>query len=103
MKKTLLSLAMLAVSVMVQAVSYCAPASWGYAGTRVTGGGNASPTLVKSESELKSALKNSNQVIILTKNITVSNQISTDKSNLTIMALPGKKLISKGSSHFRTS
>ncbi|MBQ6748410.1 MAG: hypothetical protein IJR09_03130 [Paludibacteraceae bacterium] len=94
MKKTLLSLAMLAVSVMVQAVSYCAPASWGYAGTRVTGGGNATPTLVKSESELKSALKNSNQVIILTKNITVSNQISTDKSNLTIMALPGVRLIS---------
>lgn len=34
-------------------------------------------------------------MIIITKNITVSSHISTDKSNLTIMALPGVKLISK--------
>ena len=85
---------MLAFFAMVQAVSYCAPGSWGNAGTGVTGGGDVSPTLVKSESELKNALKNSNQVIILTKDITLSNQISTDKSNLTIMALPGVRLIS---------
>lgn len=78
----------------IAAVNYCASSSWGYAGTSVTGGGSVSPTLVKSESELKSALKSSNKVIIITQNITVSNQISTDKSNLTIMALPGVKLVS---------
>ena len=78
----------------IAAVNYCASSSWGYAGTNVSGGGNAAPTLVKSESELKSALKSSNKVIIITQNITVSNQISTDKSNLTIMALPGVKLVS---------
>ncbi len=75
------------------AVNYCAQASWGYAGS-VTGGGSASPTLVKSESEFKTALKSSNKVIIITQDITISDQISTDKSNLTIMALPGKKLVS---------
>jgi len=50
--------------------------------------------LVKSESELKSALKSSNKVIIVTQNINIEDQISTDKSNLTIMALPGKRLVS---------
>lgn len=75
------------------AVNYCAPSSWGYAGN-VTGGGNASPTLVSNESQLSTALNKSNSVIIITKDITVTNHISSDKNNLTIMALQGKKLIS---------
>lgn len=75
-----------------KAVNYCASSSWGYAGS-VTGGGSTTPTLVKSESELKNAMKSSNKVIIITKSITLSGQISTDKSNLTIMALPGVKLV----------
>ena len=77
----------------LHAVNYCAESSWGYAGT-VTGGGNATPILVASASELSSALSKSNRVILITQNITVTEHISTDKSNLTIMALPGKKLIS---------
>lgn len=78
----------------MQAVNYCATSSWGYAGTSVTGGGSATPTLVSSESELKSALK-SNKVIIITADITVSGQISIEgKNHITLMALPGKKLIS---------
>ncbi|MBQ7438502.1 MAG: hypothetical protein IJV28_00865 [Paludibacteraceae bacterium] len=77
----------------LHAVNYCAESSWGYAGS-VTGGGSATPILVTSESELSSALSKSNRVIIITQDITVTNHISTDKSNLTIMALPGKKLIS---------
>lgn len=80
------------MAMSLQAVNYCANTSWGYAGN-VTGGGNATPTLVNSESQLKNALKGSNKVIIITKNITLSGQISTDKSNLTIMALPGVKLV----------
>lgn len=80
--------------VSAQAVNYCAASSWGYAGTNVTGGGNATPTLVSSENALKNALNSNNKVIIITANITVTNHISSDKSNLTIMALPGKKLIS---------
>ena len=35
----------------VGAVSYCAASSWGYAGSNVTGGGNATPTVVKTESK----------------------------------------------------
>jgi len=82
------------VSQFVHAVNYCDPMSWGYAGT-VTGGGNAEPTLVKNENELKNALKQSNSVIIITQDITVSNQVSIDgKSNITLLALPGARLIS---------
>lgn len=82
------------VAMSLQAVNYCAPQSWGYAGTGVTGGGNATPTLVSNESQLSAALNKKNSVIIITQDITVSNHISSDKSNLTLMALPGKKLIS---------
>ena len=92
MKKLFLLLALI-VTTQLSAVNYCASSSWGYAGT-VTGGGTASPTLVTSESELKNALKSSDKVILITKNCTISDQISTDKSNLTIMALPGVKLVS---------
>ena len=76
------------------AVNYCATSSWGYAGTNVTGGSNT-PTLVTNESQLVSALGKAGSVIIITQDITVTNHISTDKNNLTIMALPGKKLISE--------
>lgn len=82
-----------ALCASANAVDYCAPSSWGYAGN-VTGGGNATPTLVKNESELSNALNKKGSVIIITEDITVTNHISSDKSNLTIMALPGLKLIS---------
>lgn len=98
MKKLILFTLCTLFMLPLRAVYYCAPSSWGFAGNSVTGGGSASPTLVKSESELKSALKGSNKVIVITQNITVSNQISTDKSNITLMALPGVKLISTGQS-----
>ena len=95
MKRFLLMSALCAMSICSFAVDYCANSSWGYAGTNVTGGGNANPTYVTNESELSAALNTKNSVIIITQDITVTNHISTDKSNLTIMALPGKKLISK--------
>lgn len=86
--------AMICCAMQVNAVNYCAEQSWGYAGTNVTGGGNATPTLVSNESQLATALNTKNSVIIITQDIIVTNHISSDKSNLTIMALPGKKLIS---------
>ena len=95
MKRFLLMSALCVLSICSFAVDYCANSSWGYAGTNVTGGGNANPTYVTNESELSAALNTKNSVIIITQDITVTNHISTDKSNLTIMALPGKKLISK--------
>lgn len=84
---------MICCAMHIQAVNYCATSSWGYAGN-VTGGGNATPTFVSNESQLATALNTKNSVIIITQDITVTNHISSDKSNLTIMALPGKKLIS---------
>ncbi len=94
MKKVLVLALCALFLVPLKAVDYCASSSWGYAGTSVTGGGNATPTFVTNESELSAALNKKNSVIIITQNITVTNHISSDKSNLTIMALPGKKLIS---------
>lgn len=91
---TIILLAALCSTLSLKAVNYCAASSWGYAGTSVTGGGNATPTLVTNESELSAALNKKNSVIIITQDITVTNHISSDKNNLTIMALPGKKLIS---------
>ena len=93
--KKLLFIVLCAIALQsVSAVDYCASSSWGYAGTKVTGGGNATPTLVDSESKLKTALDKGNNVILITKDITVNDHISSGKSNMTIMALPGKKLIS---------
>lgn len=92
MKKILL-IGFAICTLSAQAVNYCATQSWGYAGTNVTGGTNA-PTLVTNESQLSSALGKAGSVIIITQDITVTNHISSDKSNLTIMALPGKRLIS---------
>ena len=93
MKRLGLLAAFICIYWSLSAVNYCAPSSWGYAGN-VTGGGNATPTYVSNESQLTTALGKKNSVIIITKDITVNNHISSDKSNLTIMALPGKKLIS---------
>ena len=93
--KKLLFIVLCAIALQsVSAVDYCASSSWGYAGTNVTGGGNATPTLVSSESALKTALGKGNNVIIITQDITVNDHISSGKNNMTIMALPGKKLIS---------
>ena len=94
MKKIIILVLCSLFLVPCKAVDYCASLSWGYAGTNVTGGGNATPTFVTNESQLSTALSTKNSVIIITQDITVTNHISSDKSNLTIMALPGKKLIS---------
>lgn len=92
--KNIFVIALSFLTLSLQAVNYCATQSWGYAGNNVTGGGNATPTLVTNESQLSTALNTKNSVIIITQDITVTNHISSDKSNLTIMALPGKRLIS---------
>ena len=83
----------LCISMQLNAVTYCAPSAWGY-GASATGGGSAPPTLVKDASGLKSAISKGNKVVIITQNITVSSQISSSASNITIMAVNGAKLIS---------
>ena len=94
MKKFFLLLALI-VTTQLSAVNYCASSSWGYAGTSVTGGGTASPTLVTSESELKKALSGTEpKVVIITEDIEITRRLSVEVSNLTLMALPGKTLYS---------
>ena len=76
------------------AVTYCAPSVFGY--STATGGGSATPTLVSSVSQLQSALnKGKNKVIIITKDLTFTSMLSVqDGSNVTLLGLPGVKLIS---------
>lgn len=77
------------------AVTYCTSSAVGY-GASATGGGSATPVLVSSVSQLQSALnKGKNKVIIITADLTFTSMLSVqDGSNVTLMALPGVKLIS---------
>ena len=95
MKKYYFISAFIALSVCMQAFNYSSENAWGYAGN-VTGGGSATPTLVSSVSALEKALnKQKNKVVIITKDLTFSSMTTIqDAQNLTIMALPGVKLIS---------
>ena len=72
---------------------------FGY-GSNATGGGNATPILVDTEAELIEALSGtkSNRVVIITANITVTTQFTSKGSNITLLALPGRCLISNGQS-----
>ena len=72
---------------------------FGY-GSNATGGGNATPILVDTEQELIDALSGSksNRVVIVTANITVTTQFTSKGSNITLLALPGRCLISNGQS-----
>ena len=72
---------------------------FGY-GSNATGGGNATPISVDTEQELIDALSGSksNRVVIITANITVSTQFTSRGSNITLLALPGRCLISNGQS-----
>ena len=90
-----LLLAVMAVCVIRLQAQTVGIEPFGY-GAGVTGGGSATPTLVSSLSELKTALssKPTNKVIIITKDITVDGVIQVkDGANLTLMALPGVKII----------
>ncbi len=96
MKKFLLC-AFSLVTLSLQAINYCAPQSWGYAGSSVTGGGSATPTLVSSVSELKSAIGSNakNKVVIITKSLTFTSMLTMQNAqNVTILGLPGVKLVS---------
>ena len=79
----------------VSAVTYCPSSAFGY-GASATGGGNATPVLVSTVDQLKSALnKGHDKVIIITSNLTFTKMLTVqDGSNITLMALPGVKLTS---------
>ncbi len=88
----LIALSIYSLTAMAGAQGYHA-SSFGQCGT-VTGGGNATPTLVSTASDLKNALTASGAaVIIITQNIEMpyTSVVVKDK---TILALPGVKLYS---------
>ena len=88
----------LCISLQLNAVTYCAPSAWGHA-NGVTGGGNATPTLVDTYDELKSALSSSSaQVIVITKSISFAgkSRITCSRSNKTILAKKGVVLETTG-------
>ena len=95
MKRTLVILYIWLLAYSLSAVVYCPTAAFGY-GAAATGGGSATPTLVSSIEQLKSALnKGTNKVIIITQSLTFTEMLSVqDGSNVTLMALPGVTLTS---------
>ncbi len=86
---------LLGITINAQAVTYCSSSAFGY-GKNATGGGNATPVLVSSVSQLQSALnKGKNKVIIITASLTFTSMLSVqDGANVTLMALPGVTLTS---------
>ncbi len=89
----LVALSIYSLTAMAGAQGYQA-SPFGQCGT-VTGGGNATPTLVNSLSALQTALTSSGSaVIIITQDIEFTNHFSAVVKNKTILALPDVKLYS---------
>ena len=85
---------LMSCTMSLNAANYCASSAWGY-GASATGGGSATPTLVTKVSELKAISKAQNKVFIITKSITVTSMVTLESmKNVTILALPGVKLVS---------
>lgn len=83
-------------SVVAGVPPFCSSEAFGY-GQRATGGGNATPTLVSSVSELSAAFDKSStpKVIIITRSLTFNSMLTVqDCSNKTLLALPGVTLTS---------
>ena len=91
----LLLTALFCCTTSISAANYCASSAWGN-GQNATGGGNATPVLVSSVSELSSALnKGKNKVIIITQSLTFTSMLSVqDGANVTLLGLPGVTLTS---------
>ncbi len=96
---SLILAALFCCATTLSAANYCASAAWGNANNvkTVTGGGSATPVLVSSVSELKSAIgsKAKNKVVIITKSLTFTSMLTAqDGANVTILGLPGVTLTS---------
>lgn len=95
MKRFFLTALLATIVLSVSALNYCQSAAFGY-GRNATGGGNANPITVSNLSGLQNALnKAQNKVIIITHNITFTSMLSVSGlKNVTLLAMPGVKLIS---------
>jgi pectate lyase len=82
----------------LQAQDLCAPVGWATQNGGTTGGGNATPTVVSTYAELKSAVTSSTVKVVHVKGkitIPAGGRITIqDVSNKTIIGLPGSELIS---------
>lgn len=89
--KSLITALGLALSMLATAQQYCLSGPVGY-GAATTGGKGKSVKTVKTQSELATAVKNGNAIIVITQSINLSGVVEAKGSNYTLMAMPGVTL-----------
>lgn len=89
--KSLITALGLALSMLAAAQQYCLSGPVGY-GAATTGGKGKSVKTVKTQSELATAVKNGNAIIVITQSINLSGVVEAKGSNYTLMAMPGVTL-----------
>ncbi|MBQ3680038.1 MAG: hypothetical protein IJP79_04205 [Paludibacteraceae bacterium] len=89
--KSLITALGLALSILATAQQYCLSGPVGY-GSATTGGKGKSVKTVKNQSELATAVKNGNAIIVITQSINLSGVVEAKGSNYTLMAMPGVTL-----------
>ena len=83
--------ALAALSSATMAQQYCLEGPVGY-GASTTGGSGKSVKTVKTQTELASAVKSGNAIIVITQNINLSGVVEAKGSNYTLIAMPGVTL-----------
>ena len=89
--KSLITALGLALSMLATAQQYCLSGPVGY-GAATTGGKGKSVKTVKTQSELATAVKNGNAIIVITQSINLTGVVEAKGSNYTLMAMPGVTL-----------
>lgn len=96
--RVLCLLAFLLLVSALQAQDLCQPVGWASQNGGVTGGGNATPTVVKTYNELKNAITSSSvKVVHVSGTITIPSggRINfQDQTGKSLIGLPGAKLVS---------
>lgn len=89
--KSLITALGLVLSMLATAQQYCLNGPVGY-GAATTGGKGKSVKTVKTQSELATAVKNGNAIIVITQSINLTGVVEAKGSNYTLMAMPGVTL-----------
>ena len=89
--KSLITVLGLALSMLATAQQYCLSGPVGY-GAATTGGKGKSVKTVKTQSELATAVKSGNAIIVITQSINLNGVVEAKGSNYTLMAMPGVTL-----------
>lgn len=89
--KSLITALGLALSMLATAQQYCLSGPVGY-GAATTGGKGKSVKTVKTQSELATAVKSGNAIIVITQSINLNGVVEAKGSNYTLMAMPGVTL-----------